>query len=130
MLGKRWLAVVAAAVLLGSGGAYAALHDDGPGSGVARTVSQEQAVSGQQSPTLTFASWAQSFDSLIPGTEYLLFLKRDPSTGNYFVLAGPEGRFVLKDGNVSSLSTLYPGRHIADLGISNMSLSDATANLH
>ena len=63
------------------------------------------------------------------GTDYLLFLQHDPSSGVYFVVDGPEGRLVVHDSEVISLSSVYKQRHIGDLGLSNKSLTDVAANI-
>ena len=55
------------------------------------------------------------------GDQYVLFL-REARPGLYYVLGGPQGRFVVLDERVSSLSDIYPDRGIFDLDIRNVPL--------
>jgi hypothetical protein len=56
-----------------------------------------------------------------PGDQYVLFL-REARPGLYYVLGGPQGRFVVHDERVSSLSDIYSERNIFDLRIKDMPL--------
>ena len=58
----------------------------------------------------------------IVGQAYVLFLRRAPD-GSFGVLGGPAGRFVVNDGVVSSLSSVYPNRNISDLSIDQADLT-------
>jgi len=55
------------------------------------------------------------------GDRYVLFLKQGTSE-LYYVLGGPQGRFVVHDERVSSLSAVYTDRGIFDLDIRNVPL--------
>jgi hypothetical protein len=55
------------------------------------------------------------------GDRYVLFL-REARPDLYFVLGGPQGRFVVRDGLVSSLSAIYADRGIYDLDIRDVPL--------
>lgn len=48
------------------------------------------------------------------GQEDILFLHHDPATNTYYVIGGPQGRFVVINGLVSSLARAYPKQHIQD----------------
>lgn len=59
---------------------------------------------------------------------YVLFL-REFSAGNYFVIGGPSGRFIVRNDQVSSLSNIYPDRNISDLGLDKVRLEDFVSSL-
>jgi len=67
-----------------------------------------------------------------PGATYLLFLHHYQAPDKYFVLGGPQGRFVV-DRNlpprVFSLSRLYVSREIDDLGIDGFPLAAITKEI-
>lgn len=63
------------------------------------------------------------------GTRYLLFLKRDPASGTYFVAGGPQGRLVADGDRVTSLSAVYPGRPIGDLQILGRPFTEVAAEV-
>lgn len=76
------------------------------------------------------AAWVLPDDPLLVlGTDYLLFLKFDPVSGDYFVVGGPDGRLVVRGGTVSALSQVYNDRKIVDTGLSNKSLADVIAKI-
>lgn len=60
------------------------------------------------------------------GDQYVLFL-RPGGADTYAVVGGPQGRLVLRNGRVSSLSTVYPRRRIFDLGLENTPLTEIAA---
>ncbi|MGE5596168.1 MAG: hypothetical protein ACM3S1_09055 [Hyphomicrobiales bacterium] len=62
------------------------------------------------------------------GAQYLLFLDLRPGD-LYVVLGGPQGRFVVTNGQVSSLSAVYPDRNIGDLKLSGVALADIAARV-
>lgn len=74
--------------------------------------------------------WEFGSDPLfVVGERYLLFLKRSPDTGLYYV-AGPGGRFVVTDDEkVFSLSLAYTDRAIQDLGLAGDSLDSVLAQV-
>lgn len=63
------------------------------------------------------------------GVEYLLFLKQDPATGKYFVAGGPDGRFVIRNGLIVTLSDTYKDRHIIDTKLRGIRLADVPAQV-
>jgi hypothetical protein len=63
------------------------------------------------------------------GVKYLLFLKYDPASRQYAVLGGPDGRFIVENDSVFSLSAKYPNREIDDLGIVNQPVAAIKASI-
>ena len=61
------------------------------------------------------------------GDAYYLFLSRRLDA--YVVLGGPDGRFVVTEGVVSSLSARYPERGIDDVGIEGMAEDELRAEV-
>jgi len=60
------------------------------------------------------------------GDRYVLFLAVDPRSGTYFAL-GPAARVFVRDGEVFSLSHVYPDRDIRDLGLGGMPIQEFRA---
>lgn len=59
---------------------------------------------------------------------YLLFLRYDPESKTY-ALQGPGARFVVTGGRIDSLSSIYGHHQFFDMGISNMPLAEAIAQI-
>ncbi len=64
------------------------------------------------------------------GTTYLLFLEESRSAGVYFVAGGPQGRFLVVNEQATSLSRLYPARHVQDLGLDHAPLAAIVQQMH
>lgn len=61
------------------------------------------------------------------GTTYILFLKFDEEVGVFSTVGVYQGRFILEDGRVSSLSAAYPGRPIDDIRTDGMAFTQFRA---
>jgi hypothetical protein len=62
----------------------------------------------------------------VKGIDYLLFLAR-PEEGAYYVIGGPDGRFVIEDGHIQALSIAYGDPNFEDTGESGLTLDEVAA---